>query len=205
MYDVYGDINSGNCYKVKLLLSLLDIEHRWIHVNILQGESRTPSYLKLNPNGKIPVLVTPERRALFESNAILHYLAAGTTFLPTSHFESAEVLQWQFFEQYSHEPYIATSRYIVRYLNSPDDRLGELEAKKAGGSAALKIMDEHLKERDYFVGDTYSIADISLYAYTHVAEEGGFLLGEYSNIRAWMKRIVEHPRHVTMSDFPPQS
>ncbi|MFT4562356.1 MAG: glutathione S-transferase [Gammaproteobacteria bacterium] len=203
MFDVYGDINSGNCYKIKLLLSLPDIEHRWIHVNILNGESRTPNYLKLNPNGKIPVLLTPERRALFESNAILHYLAAGTAFSPTAQFESAEVLQWQFFEQYSHEPYIATSRTIVRYLNSPTGRLGELDAKKSGGNAALKVMNEHLKERDYFVGERYSIADISLYAYTHVAEEGGFSLAQYSNINTWMKRIFDHPRHVTMQDFPP--
>jgi glutathione S-transferase len=107
------------------------------------------------------------------------------------------------FEQYSHEPYIATSRYIIRYLNSPTERLGELEEKRTGGNAALRVMEEHLKERDYYVGDTYSIADISLYAYLHVAEEGGFSLGEYSNIRAWMKRIVNHPRHVAMSDLPP--
>lgn len=201
--EVYGDIYSGNCFKVKLLLRLLGMEHRWVHVDIVKGESRTDSFLEKNPNGKIPVLVNDDGRVLFESNAILNHLAAGSQFLPNDRFERAEVLQWQFFEQYSHEPFIATSRYIVRYLDSPADRAAELESKRAGGYAALTVMEKHLAHRDYFVGSAYSIADIALYAYTHVAEEGGFSLTSYPNVRGWLSRIASHPRHVTMAELAP--
>lgn len=201
MFELYGDIFSGNCYKVKLLMNLLDIEHRWIHVDILKGESRVGTFLDKNPNGKIPLLITDDGRTLCESNAILHYLAADTQFVPKQDFEFAQVLQWQFFEQYSHEPYIATSRYIVRYLNSPPARRAELESKRSRGYAALKIMDDHLKGRDYFVGGSYTLADISLYAYTHVAHEGGFSLTEFSNIRHWFGCLETQSRHQSMAEL----
>ncbi len=201
MIDVYGDIYSGNCYKVKLLLCLLGMEHRWLHIDILNGESRTSVFLSRNPNGKIPVLITQDGRSLFESNAILNYLAAGSSFVPNDRFEFGQVLQWQFFEQYSHEPFIATSRYIIRYLGSPAERADELKSKHAGGVAALGVMEQHLQGRNYFVGDTYSIADISLYAYTHVAEEGGFSLSAFPNVCEWLKRIASYSGHVTMSEF----
>ncbi|MCG8432412.1 MAG: glutathione S-transferase family protein [Gammaproteobacteria bacterium] len=201
MPTVYGDIYSGNCYKIKLLLSLLGIEHEWVHVNILEGESRTERFREMNPNGKIPVVELDDGEILFESNAILNYFADGTDYLPQDKYLKAQVLQWQFFEQYSHEPFIATSRYIVKYLGSPDSHKETLEKRRVGGLAALKLMDEHLNGNNYFVGDKYTIADISLYAYTHVAEEGGFSLGEYTNLGLWLERIAGHPRHVTMDQF----
>lgn len=199
MYKVYGDIYSGNCYKIKLLMSLLEIRHEWLHVDILNGESRTPEFLAMNPNGKIPVVALPDGRCLFESNAILHYLAEGTGYLPSDHFLRAQVLQWQCFEQYSHEPYIATSRYIIKYLGRPKDRLKDLEARRKGGYLALDVMERHLGMNDYFVDNHYSIADISLYAYTHVAEEGDFMLEGYPAIRGWLGRIAAHPKHVRMA------
>ena len=200
-YTVYGDIHSGNCYKVKLLMSWLDIEHNWRHIDILKGESRTADFLALNPNGRIPVLALSDGRTLAESNAILNYLAAGSVFIPADPFERAQVFQWQFFEQYSHEPYIATARYIVRYLGNPEARRTELEARREGGYAALNIMEHHLGERSFFVGDTYTIADISLYAYTHCASEGGFQLDDFRRIMAWLARVESHPKHVTMAQF----
>lgn len=199
MFKVYGDIYSGNCYKVKLLLSLLDIPHTWTHVDILNGESRTAAFLAKNPNGRIPVLGLPDGRWLFESNAILYFLARDSHLLPTAPFSQAQVLQWQFFEQYSHEPYIATSRYIVRYLNSPPDRQADLESRRVGGYAALDVMESHLEKNDFFVGNAYSIADISLYAYTHIAEEGGFSLKPYIHICNWLQRISQYPQHMTMA------
>jgi len=199
---VYGDIYSGNCYKVKLLLCRLGLAHDWKHVDILQGESRSPEFLALNPNGRIPVLVD-SGRVLCESNAILHYLADGSALLPTDRYLHAQVLQWQFFEQYSHEPCIATSRYIVRYLGSPPARQADLEAKRDGGYAAFAVMEQHLANGEYFVGATPTIADLSLYAYTHVAHEGGFSLEKFPRIRAWLDRIAAAPGHVTMDQFAP--
>ncbi len=203
MLTVWGDIYSGNCYKVKLALCVLGIAHEWRHVDILQGETHTPAFLALNPNARIPVLVEHDGRTLAESNAILNYLGAGTALVPADRFTFAEMLQWQFFEQYSHEPYIATSRYIVRYLGSPPERAAELAAKRAGGETALRVMDGHLAAHDYFAGAAYSLADISLYAYTHCAAEGGFALDAYPHVRAWLARVADHPRHVTMDEFAP--
>jgi len=197
MITVYGDIYSGNCYKVKLVLARLGLEHEWIHVDILQHETRTERFLALNPNGRIPVIVA-DGKVLWESNAIINYLAEGSALLPADPFARAQVLQWQFFEQYSHEPFIATSRYIVRYLNSPPARAAELDAKRTGGIAALNVMEQHLSAHDFFVGDSATIADISLYAYTHVAPEGGFALDDYMHIKAWLQRIAADPAHVCM-------
>lgn len=199
MYKVYGDVNSGNCYKIKLLMNLLDIEHEWIHVDILTGETRTPSFLEMNPNGKIPVITLPDGSHLFESNAILNYLAEGSVYLPVDPFHRAQVLQWQFFEQYSHEPYIATSRYIIKYLGQPAERQQDLENRRKGGTIALDVMERHLGKHVFFVDDNYSIADISLYAYTHVAHEGDFMLDSYPSIRAWLGRVASHPKHVTIN------
>lgn len=201
MYTLHGDIHSGNCYKVKLLACLLGIEHRWRHVDILRGETRTPAFLALNPNGRIPLLERDDGTTLWESNAILNYLAEGSAWLPAERRLRAEVLQWQFFEQYSHEPYIATSRYIVRYLGSPPERQADLAARRAGGIAALGVMESHLARHDFFVGARYTIADIALYAYTHVAHEGGFPLDDYPALRAWLVRVAAQPGHVTMQQF----
>jgi glutathione S-transferase len=196
---IYGDSRSGNCYKLQLLASFLSIPHEWIEVDIMAGETRTAEFLAKNPVGKIPLLELGGGRCLSESNAILNYLAHGTDFMPDGPFEQAQVLQWQFFEQYSHEPYIAVARFIARYLGMPDDRREEYEAKQAGGHKALQIMEDKLKKDDYFVGSRPTIADIALYAYTHVADEGGFDLSGYPAIRAWFGRIESTPRFVAMN------
>jgi glutathione S-transferase len=197
---VYGDMISGNCYKIKLLLNHLDMPHEWQHVDIMKGESRTPAFLARNPNGRVPMLELPDGRCLAESNAILNFLADGTSLLPGDPWMRALVLQWQFFEQYSHEPYIATARFIVRYLGVPESRRAEYEAKQAGGHAALGVMESHLTHLEYFVGDRITIADISLYGYTHVAGEGGFSLERYPAVNRWLARVAAHPRHVSMAD-----
>jgi len=195
---IFGDIQSGNCYKIKLLASLLEIDHEWVHINILAGESRTNKYLAMNPNGKIPLLLLDDGRYLWESNAILCYLASDTEFLPTDNFLRAQVFQWQFFEQYSHEPYIAVARFISKFLGLPDNRKAEYESKQDGGVKALTVMETYLAEQPYFVGGRLSVADISLYAYTHVAHEGGFDLLDYPGIIAWLKRIASEPKYVGM-------
>lgn len=199
MYRVYGDIQSGNCYKIKLLMSHLEIAHEWIEVDILQGETRTEEFLAKNSNGKIPVLELPSGKCLSESNAILNYLAHGTSYLPDEPWERANVLKWQFFEQYSHEPYIAVARFIAKYLGLPEERRVEFEAKKEGGNKALAVMERQLSKTGFLVNGALTIADISLYAYTHVAHEGGFDLSTYPAIGAWLSRVASHPRHVTMS------
>lgn len=199
MYQVYGDIQSGNCYKIKLLMNHLEIAHEWIEVNILQGETRTEEFLAKNPNGKIPVLELTSGKCLSESNAILNYLAHGTSYLPDEPWERANVLKWQFFEQYSHEPYIAVARFIAIYLGLPEERRAEFEAKKEGGNKALAVMERQLSETEFLVNGALTIADISLYAYTHVAHEGGFDLSAYPAIGAWLSRVASHPRHITMS------
>jgi len=201
MYKVYGDINSGNCYKIKLLLSLLGIEHEWLAVDILAGETREPAFRQMNPNAKIPVLQIDGDTFLWESNAILNYLAEGTEFLPSERLAKARVLQWQFFEQYSHEPYVAVARFIAKYLGLPAERKDEYLAKQAGGHKALQVMEQQLARTPYLAGEQYTIADISLYAYTHVAGEGGFDLAAYPAITTWLARIASHPRHVTMAQF----
>ncbi|MDO6461593.1 glutathione S-transferase family protein [Granulosicoccaceae sp. 1_MG-2023] len=200
---VYGDIASGNCYKIKLLLSLLGQDHEWQHVDILAGESETPEFLAMNPNGKIPVLVLDDGETLSESNAILHYLAEGTEFLPDGRLQRARVLQWQFFEQYSHEPYIAVARFIHKYLGLPDDKRADYEARQAGGYKALRVMENQLEITPYLAGRHYTIADISLYAYTHVAREGGFDLTPFPAVCSWLGKVRSHPAHVTMEQFLP--
>jgi glutathione S-transferase len=202
VYRVYGDRRSGNCYKIELLMHYLELDYQWVDIDILAGETQTADFETLNLNRKIPVLDLPGGQHLAESNAILNYLADGTEYLPVGRLQRAYVLQWQFFEQYSHEPYIAVARFIARYLGMPDSRRAEYESKQAGGHKALAVMDKHLEGRSWFVNDTPTIADISLYAYTHVAHEGGFDLGGYPAISEWLERMEEHPRHVPMADTP---
>ena len=192
-------MQSGNCYKVKLLMQFLSIPHEWIHVDILAKETHTEAFQRMNPNARIPVIVLPDGPYLWESNAILNYLAEGSDFLPQDRYQRAKVLQWQFFEQYSHEPYIATARYINKYLGLPKERETEYHAKQAGGHKALAVMDSHLKEHQFLLGSQATIADISLYAYTHVADEGGFDLAPYSHIRRWFKDFEQIPGYITMA------
>jgi glutathione S-transferase len=197
---IYGDILSGNCYKLKLLCSLLSLEHHWIKVDILKSESQTPEFLQMNPSGKIPLLVTDEGEYLAESNAILFYLAKNSQFLPQNDFQLAKALQWQFFEQYSHEPYIAVARYIARYLGLPEDRKAEYASKQAGGYQALDVMENQLQKSNFLVDNQCTIADISLYAYTHVANEGGFDLSGYPAILSWLENIRSLNGYVGMTD-----
>jgi glutathione S-transferase len=195
---IFGDSISGNCYKLQLACAQLGVDYDWHETDILAGESRSSEFLAMNSNGKVPIAQLPDGRCLAESNAILCYLADGTDLAGKSRYHKASVLQWMFFEQYSHEPYIATSRFIMRYLGNPPDRQTELEAKHAGGEKALSVMDGHLQSRDFFVDDAYSIADIALFAYTHVAGEGGFDLGGYPKVTAWLSRVEQQDGYVPM-------
>ncbi|MGH8614079.1 MAG: glutathione S-transferase family protein [Gammaproteobacteria bacterium] len=201
MLRVYGDLQSGNCYKVKLLLVHLGQPHEWVHVDILKKATRTPDFLAKNPNGRIPLLEIREGLYLPESNAILNYLADGTPLLPSERLLRAQVLQWMFFEQYSHEPYIAVARYIIRYLGRPKEYETKLQEKLQPGYAALDVMERHLVQRRFFVGEQYTIADIALFAYTHVAHEGGFDLSRFLAVNAWLGRVSNQPGHVTMSSL----
>ncbi|MDP3365502.1 MAG: glutathione S-transferase family protein, partial [Pseudomonas sp.] len=176
MFKVYGDYRSGNCYKVKLMLHLLGKEYQWIPIDILKGETQSEAFLAKNPNGKIPVLELEDGTCLWESNAILNFLADGSDFLPSEPRLRTQVLQWQFFEQYSHEPYVAVARFIQLYLGMPEERREEHARCLKLGYKALKVMERQLERTSYLVGEQYSIADIALYAYTHVADEGGFSL-----------------------------
>lgn len=196
---IHGDIRSGNCYKLKLLLELLGQPYQWRPTDVMRGETRSAAFLALNPNGRVPLLELEDGRVLAESNAILHFLAEGSRFLPDDRWQRALVLQWLFFEQYSHEPYIAVARFIRHFLGLPEARRAEYEAKQPGGHQALAVMEQHLANHDWFVGDGCTIADIALYAYTHVAHEGGFDLAPYAAIDAWMTRMRGLPGYVGMT------
>ncbi|MBB4862298.1 glutathione S-transferase [Pseudomonas nitritireducens] len=200
MYTVYGDQLSGNCYKVKLALHLLDLPYQWRDIDILKGETQTPEFLAMNPNGKVPVLKLEDGTCLWESNAILNFLADGSDLLPSEPRLRTQVLQWQFFEQYSHEPYVAVARFIEFYLGLPEERREEYARCQKGGYKAFRVMEKQLEQTPYLVGDRYSIADITLYAYTHVAHQGGFDLSTFPAINAWLARVADHPRHVGMQD-----
>jgi glutathione S-transferase len=194
---LYNVAYSGNSYKVRLLLAQLGIACEIIEVDILKGASRTPEFLKINPNGRTPVL-DDDGFVLAESNAILAYLARSTKFLPEDRQCWGHVFQWLFFEQYSHEPYIATSRFWLQHKPDTPERSAVLAARRDGGSAALKVMEEHLAKNVFFVRD-YTIADIALFAYTHVSHEGGFPLDDFPKIRGWIERVKAQPRFVPMS------
>ena len=196
---VYGDSRSGNCYKIQLLCAELAIDYDWREVDILAGDTHTPDFLALNANGKIPLLVLPDGRCLPESNAILYFLAEDSDLFAGDAYARANILHWMYFEQYSHEPYIATSRFIIQYLGKPADKLAVLAEKKPAGEKALAVMEQQLSRHDFITGDAYNIADIALFAYTHVAGEGGFSLDAYPGIRAWIERIVQCPRFVGMT------
>jgi glutathione S-transferase len=200
MLKLYDNLSSGNGYKARLLLHQLDIPYTRIELDIDKRETRKPDFLAKNPNGRIPTLELEDGTYLPESNAILFYLAEGTPFLPTERLARAHVLQWMFFEQYSHEPNIATSRFWLTHgFEITPERKMMLEAKKKGGNDALAVMEQHLARRQYFVAERYTIADIALYAYTHVAEEGGFPLAPYAAIRAWLARVASQPRHIPIT------
>jgi glutathione S-transferase len=193
MLRLYDYLASGNGYKVRLVLRLLKLPFEHVEVDILRGESRTPEFLEKNPEGRIPVLRLEDGTHLFESNAILCWAAEGTPLLPEGRVLRAQALQWLFWEQYSHEPNVATVRHWVKHTGVPEEKRALLEQKRALGVRALSVMERHLEGRPYFVGDRFTVADIALYAYTHVAPEGGFDLGPHPRVRAWLDRVRDRP------------
>jgi glutathione S-transferase len=198
MITIYGMRSSGNCYKAQLLLDQLDREYRWVDVDSAHGQTRTADFLSKNPNGKVPLLELDDGRRLAESNAILCYLADGTPLWPNDAWQRAQTLQWLFFEQYSHEPYIAVARFISRYLPTDHPRRSELPQLHQRGAQILAVMEKHLDEDNWFVGNSYGLADIALYAYTHCASDGGFDLAVYPAITAWLARVRSQPGHSPM-------
>ena len=202
MLILHDDPISGNGYKARLIMSLLDIPYQYVRYDVTKAETRTPAFLKINPNGRIPVLVLDDGSTLTESNAILHYLADGSAWLPTDRLTHAEVLSWMFFEQYSHEPNVATLRFWNHLESIDPAQEAQIPAKRANGEAALALMDQHLERNTWLAGDTPTIADIALFAYTHVAEEGGYRLSEYPAIGTWIKCIQALPKFVAMDDWP---
>ena len=202
MLRLYDNHLSGNGYKPRLLLAHLGLAYERVEVDILKGETRTPEFLARNPNGRIPVLELGDGVYLAESNAILFYLAEGSRFLPSDRLSRATTLQWMFFEQYSHEPCIAVARHWIQHVEMTDSQRIQLPEKQEGGRAALSVMEEHLRESDWFGGDAMNIADIALYAYTHVADEGEFDLARYPAVSDWLGRVAEQPRHVPMHPAP---
>jgi len=199
MLTLYSSQLSGNCYKVRLLLTQLGVPFRVVEIDILKGEQRTPEYRAKNPNARVPMVELENGEFLPESDAILYYFAQNTPLWPLDPLLQTRVLQWMFFEQYSHEPYIAVARFWVRYLNGEETHKEQLVEKRKGGNRALSVMEGHLRDRSFFVGERYSIADIALYAYTHVAPEGGISLEPYPTVRAWMTRVAEQPRHIPIT------
>jgi glutathione S-transferase len=193
---LFDHLDSGNGYKVRLLLAQLGLRYDWTHLDVDTGATRTPEFLMRNLNGRIPTLELDDGTNLPESNAILWYLAEGSSFVPNDRLGRAQALQWMFFEQYSHEPYVATPRYIVKHLAADHPRRAELPKRLAKGRAALAVMEAHLTSRQFFVAERYTIADIALFAYTHVAPEGGHDLAPFPCVRAWLARVAAQPGHV---------
>ena len=203
MYTLYSMRRSGNCYKVRLALAQLGIQHELVEIDILQGETRTPEFLAMNPSGHVPLLEVAPGRYIAESNAILWYIAAGTPLVPKDDIERAEALQWMFFEQHSLEPNIGAAYFWLTLVKGGRElQQHALEDWTEGGHLALGVMEKHLMQHDFFVDRRYTIADIALYAYTHVAHECEFDLSRYPAIRAWLRRIEQQPDYVAMNWQP---
>jgi len=197
MFKLYGMTGSGNCWKPAVLMKQLNQSFEWIEINTLKGETRTPEFLALNPNGRVPLLLVNGRK-LAESNAMLCYLAEGSDYFPADRWQRAKILEWMFFEQYSHEPYIATVRFWVHFMHKQDEWQDKIAEAMKKGYAALGVMEQQLKKTSFLAGARYSIADIALYAYTHVAHQGGYDLAAYPEVNAWMKRVEEQPKFEKM-------
>jgi glutathione S-transferase len=187
MITIYGDSISGNCHKVKFVADHLGVAYRWIETSVVRRETRTPEFLSINPAGQVPAIILEDGRLLSQSNAIMLYLADGSSLIPTDAYDRALMFQWLFWEQYNHEPTIATRRFHKFYLGKSDDEINP--ALKTGGDAALARMENHLSAQTYFVGGHLSLADIALVAYTRFAHEGGFDLSIHPHIRAWIARV----------------
>jgi glutathione S-transferase len=200
MITIHGMNASGNCYKLQLLLSQLDRPYRWNEMDLFNGATRTPEFLAKNPNGKVPLLELEDGRCLPESNAILCYLAEGTPYLPDDRWSRAQALQWLFFEQYSHEPYVAVARFIAKFLPADHPRRAELPRLRERAHQALAVMERELATRDFMVDAGYTIADIALYAYTHDAPAGGIELAGYPHVQAWLRRVESQPRFLAQQN-----
>ena len=203
MYKLYSMQRSGNSYKVRLALARLGIPYKRIEVDILQGESRTPEFLTKNPNGQVPLLEVAPNRHIAESNAILWYVAGGSTLAPEDRIEKAEALQWMFFEQHSLEPNIGAAYFWLALIKGGRDLQSHaLEDWMENGYRALGVMEMHLAKYPFFVANRFTIADIAVYAYTHVADQCDFDLGRYPAVRAWLDRVEAEPGYVSMTWQP---
>ncbi len=198
MITVHGFSSSGNCHKVRLLLQQLGREYAWVETDSSRGETRTPEFLARNPNGRVPIVELDDGQVLAESNAILCWLAEGTAYLPEDSWQKAQALSWLFFEQYSHEPYIAVARFICGWTPLDSPRRAELPKLRERGHAALAVMERHLASNAWFTGGEYGIADIALHAYTCVAGHGGIALAPYPAIRDWLARVEATPGFLPM-------
>jgi glutathione S-transferase len=195
---LYDSRVSGNCYKVRLLFAHLALSYERVEVDVVDRSGRLELLGAVNPGLRVPSLVLDDGRTLGESNAIAWYFARGTEYLPDDPFDAARVLQWMFFEQYSHEPNIAVARFWALFPAAASPSPAQVQAKRAGGYAALDVLERRLAASEFLVADRYTVADIALYAYTHVAHEGGFELEDYPSVRAWLERVAAQPRHVTI-------
>ena len=198
MYTLYGNSISGNCWKPAFVLRQRGLPFRWVEIDILKGESRTPWYLAMNPNGRVPLLQWPDGRYLAESNAMLLHLGEDTVWLPRDAYARAKVYEWLFFEQYSHEPYIATVRFWVRFLHKQEEWRERINDAMIKGYAALRVMETQLERSPFLVGDQPTLADVALYAYTHIAPEGGYRFDDLPALRSWLTRFEALPQFVAM-------
>jgi len=198
MLTLYGNLESGNVYKVRLIMALTGVAHRRVEVNQVRGDPKTPAYRAMAPIGKVPAVKFDDGRVMAESGALLYWFARASRFFPEDPWAQTQALQWMFFEQYTHEPAIAVNRYLMHYAPPGDPRRAQLAANAEKGNFALSVMERHLTANDWFAPSGYSIADMALYAYTHVAGEGGFDLASYPKIRAWISRVASQPGHIEM-------
>lgn len=202
MYKIYATTGSGNCYKVQLLMRQLSIPFQVIDVDVLKGETQSPGYLAINPNGKVPYLILPNGEGLGESNAMLLHLAGGSALMPTDPLERTRVHEWLFWEQSSHEPYISPARFWISIMpEGRADKEDQIAVWHERGAKSLGLLNDHLSRHDFLVGNRYTVADIGLYGYTHVADEGEFDMSLYPAVTAWIQRVQAQPGHVPMMDF----
>jgi glutathione S-transferase len=200
MPTLYQDPRSGNCYKALLTASHLGIPLQTRDIDVMSGATRSPAFLRMNPNGRVPLLQLDDGTCLPESNAIIWYLAEQSPLIPQDRLERAQMLQWMFFEQYSHEPYIAVARFWLAFMPEEKrrERIHMLPEWHTKGNAALAVMDQHLSKHDWFAGQAYSLADIALYAYTHCAADGGFNLNNYPQVQRWLSSVEKTKGYIPM-------
>ncbi len=198
-FKLYGDHRSGNCYKAAWILALTGTSFEWVETDIMKQTTRTPEFLAMNPNGRVPLLQLPDGHFLAESNAMLLHLAEGSPYLPTDAWQRALVYQWLFFEQYSHEPYIAVARFLVKFAGREAENADLLKTLRKKGAFALGVMEKALSSSLFLVGDRFTIADIAIYAYTHTAEDGGVELSPWSAVRQWLQRVEAIPGFLPMA------